>query len=130
MIEQPLARGGDAELERYDPPVPLCADESCLHAGELDDAAKRYQVLNIKLDKTGGLTHALELAHAAKERGLGIMVGSMGGTSLAMAPHHVVAQLADFVDIDGPLLLKKDRVGGLVYERGAVSLPAARFWGR
>jgi L-alanine-DL-glutamate epimerase-like enolase superfamily enzyme len=129
FIEQPLPRGGDDELLGYEPPVPLCADESCLHLGELDAAAERYQMINIKLDKTGGLTHGLELAAAIKEKGLGIMVGSMCGTSLAMAPHHVVAQLADYADIDGPLLMKNDRYGGLVYVRGVVSLPETRFWG-
>jgi L-alanine-DL-glutamate epimerase-like enolase superfamily enzyme len=129
MIEQPLPRGSDAELESYQSPVPLCADESCLHIVELDQAATRYQLINIKLDKTGGLTHALELAGAVKARGLGIMVGSMCGSSLAMAPHHVAAQLADYADIDGPLLMKTDRLGGLVYDHGMVSLPTTRFWG-
>ena len=129
MIEQPLPRGGDAELEGYVPPVPLCADESCLHLGELEQAAARYQMINIKLDKAGGLTHSLELAHAAKERGLGLMVGCMGHNSWSMAPAHVLAQLCDFVDIDGPLLMRNDCIGGLRYERGMVSLPATRFWG-
>lgn len=129
MIEQPLPRGQDAELEGYDAPVPLCADESCQHLGELEQAATRYQMVNIKLDKAGGLTHGLELAAAVREIGLGLMVGCMGGTSLAMAPSHVLGQLCDFIDIDGPLLLKNDRLGGFVYERGRVSLPPARFWG-
>lgn len=130
MIEQPLPRGGDAELEGYEPPLPICGDESCLHLGELDDAARRYQMINIKLDKTGGLTHGLELAHAVRERGLDLMVGCMGGTSLAMAPHHVIGQLCDFVDIDGPLLMKNDRPGGLHYDRGIVTLPERPFWGQ
>jgi len=130
MIEQPLPRGGDAELEGYEPPLPLCGDESCLHLGELDDAARRYQMINIKLDKTGGLTHGLELAHAARERGLTLMVGCMGGTSLAMAPHHVIAHLCELVDIDGPLLIKNDRPGGLHYDKGIVSLPERPFWGQ
>ena len=129
MIEQPLRRGHDEELEGYDSPVPLCADESCQHVGELDLAARRYQMINIKLDKCGGLTHGLELLAAARDKGLDIMVGCMGGTSLCMAPIHVLAQLADFVDIDGPLLLKNDRLGGFVYDRGMVSLPTTRFWG-
>ncbi len=129
MIEQPLGRGQDEELEDYDSPLPLCADESCQHVGELDLAARRYQMINIKLDKCGGLTHGLELAAAARDKGLAIMVGCMGGTSLCMAPIHVLAQLADFVDIDGPLLLKNDRLGGFVYDRGIASLPTARFWG-
>jgi L-alanine-DL-glutamate epimerase-like enolase superfamily enzyme len=130
MLEQPLPRGGDAELEGYEPPLPLCSDESCLHLGELDDAVRRYQMINIKLDKTGGLTHGLELAHAARERGLDLMVGCMGGTSLAMAPHHVIAQLCDFVDIDGPLLIRNDRPGGLHYNKGIVTLPERPFWGQ
>ncbi len=129
MIEQPLKRGADEELEGYEAPLPLCGDESCLHLGELEQAATRYQMINIKLDKCGGLTHGLALARQAKERGLGVMVGCMGGTSLSMAPSHVLAQLCDFVDIDGPLLLKNDRLGGLKYERGYASLPDGPFWG-
>lgn len=129
MIEQPLPRDADAELEGFESAAPLCADESCMHLGELDAAEMRYQMINIKLDKTGGLTHALVLARAAREKNLGVMVGCMGGTSLSMAPSHILAQLCDFVDIDGPLLIKQDRPGGLVYDHGKVSLPAARFWG-
>jgi L-alanine-DL-glutamate epimerase-like enolase superfamily enzyme len=129
MIEQPLPRGQDDELANYVSPLPLCADESIQHAGELDAVTGRYQMINIKLDKTGGLTHGLELATAARSRGLGIMIGCMGGTSLSMAPMHVIAQLADFVDIDGPLLLKNDRPGGFIYDKGMVSLPPRRFWG-
>ncbi len=129
MIEQPLPRGADSELEDYESCVPLCGDESCLHLGELDEAAARYQMINIKLDKCGGLTHGLQLAQACQRLGLGLMVGCMGGTSLSMAPSHVLAQLCEFVDIDGPLLIKKDREGGLIYDRGMVSLPESRFWG-
>lgn len=129
MIEQPLARDHDAELEGYDSPLPLCADESIQHAGELEQMASRYQMINIKLDKSGGLTHGLELAAAARDLNLGIMIGCMGGTSISMAPMHVLAHKADFVDIDGPLLLKNDRLGGFIYDKGMVSLPAKRFWG-
>ena len=129
MIEQPLRRGHDEELENFDSPLPLCADESCQHIGELDEIRSRYQMINIKLDKCGGLTHGLELAAAAKAKDLGLMVGCMGGTSLCMAPMHVLAQQAEFVDIDGPLLLKNDRPGGFVYDRGIVSLPEKPFWG-
>lgn len=129
MIEQPLKRGHDEALEGYDSPLPLCADESCQHAGELKQIASRYQMINIKLDKSGGLTHGLELAAAARDMQLGIMVGCMGGTSLSMAPMHVLAHKADFVDIDGPLLLKNDRLDGLIYDKGMVSLPEKRFWG-
>ena len=129
MIEQPLPRGGDAELASYRSPVRLCADESCLHLGELEQAAARYQMINIKLDKTGGLTHALELARAARARGLGLMVGSMGGTSLAMAPSFVIGCLCDFADIDGPLLLRRDRIPGLAYDRGRVAVFGPEVWG-
>ena len=129
MIEQPLPRGRDAGLEGYRSPVPLCADESCLHLGELEEAAARYQMINIKLDKTGGLTHALELVRAARSRGLGLMVGSMCGTSLAMAPTFVIGCLCDFVDIDGPLLMKYDRIPGMRYEGGKVQPPGPEVWG-
>lgn len=129
MIEQPLPRGEDHELEGYHSKAPLCADESCMHIGELETAAARYQMINIKLDKCGGLTHGLELARQARQKGLGLMVGCMGGTSLSMAPSHVLAQQCDFIDIDGPLLIKQDREGGLSYDRGIVTLPDAPFWG-
>ncbi len=129
MIEQPLPRGGDAELEGYRSPVPLGADESCLHTGEFEAAARRYQVINIKLDKTGGLTEALELARMAEDRGLEIMIGNMLGTSLAMAPGYVVAQLCRFVDLDGALFLTRDREHPMAVERGRVSAPEASLWG-
>ncbi|MCP4659556.1 MAG: dipeptide epimerase [bacterium] len=129
MIEQPLPRGKDEELESYDPPLPLCADESCVHGGEIEQAARRYQMINIKLDKCGGLTHGLEIARDARERDLGLMVGSMGGTSLAMAPSFVVGLLCDFHDVDGPLLLKRDRANGLAFENGVVSPPSPALWG-
>jgi L-alanine-DL-glutamate epimerase-like enolase superfamily enzyme len=129
MIEQPLPRGGDAELEGYDPSVTLCADESCLDSSELAAAARRYSMINIKLDKTGGLTEALKLAREAQALGCKLMVGNMVGTSLGMAPSFVIAQLCDFVDIDGPLLLKYDHPGGLQYDRGVVSSLDRGFWG-
>jgi len=129
MIEQPLPRGADAVLEGYRSPVPLGADESCLHLGELDAATKRYQMINIKLDKTGGLTHALELARAARERGMGLMVGCMGGSSLSIAPAFVLGCVVDLVDIDGPLLLRHDRLPGLSFNGGRVDPPSPRLWG-
>jgi L-alanine-DL-glutamate epimerase-like enolase superfamily enzyme len=129
LIEQPLPRGQDAELDGYRAPVPLCADESCLHLGELAQAARRYQCINIKLDKTGGLTHALQLARAARASRLGLMVGCMGGSSLAMAPAFVVGCLCDFVDIDGPLLQRSDRVPGLRYDGGRVAVFGPNVWG-
>jgi L-alanine-DL-glutamate epimerase-like enolase superfamily enzyme len=129
MIEQPLPRGADADLQGYQSPVPLYADESCQHLGELDLAAQRYQGINIKLDKTGGLTHGLELARAARAHGLGLMAGSMCGSSLAMAPTFVVACLCDLVDIDGPLLQACDRLPGLQYEGGFVAPFGPEVWG-
>ena len=129
MIEQPLARGADACLAGYRSPVPLGADESCLHLGELEAAAARYQMINIKLDKTGGLTHALALAQAARAYGLGLMVGCMGGTSLSIAPAFVLGCLVDLVDIDGPLLLRRDRLPGLRYDHGFVDPPEPAVWG-
>jgi L-alanine-DL-glutamate epimerase-like enolase superfamily enzyme len=129
MVEQPLPRGKDEDLEHFDSPVPLCADESCLESSELAAAARRYSMINIKLDKTGGLTEALKLARAARALGCKLMVGNMVGTSLSMAPSLVIAQLCEFVDIDGPLLLKYDHPNGLRYESSAVSGLEPAFWG-
>ncbi|KAA9134023.1 dipeptide epimerase [Marinihelvus fidelis] len=129
MIEQPLPRGGDAELEGYSPPVPLGADESCLHTGEFEAAARRYQVINIKLDKAGGLTEGLRLADMAIDRGLEVMVGNMVGTSLAMAPGYVLAQMCRFVDLDGALFLERDRDPGMSYHQGRVDAPPTELWG-
>jgi len=129
MIEQPLPRGGDEMLEGFDSPIILAGDESCLHTGELETAARRYDMINIKLDKTGGLTEALKLARAAKAKGCKLMVGNMTGTSLGMAPAFVVAQLCDFVDIDGPLLLKYDYPNGMNYNKGVVDVFKPGLWG-
>jgi len=129
MIEQPLPRNADAALEGFQSPIPLCADESCLHLGELDAAVRRYQMINIKLDKTGGLTHALLLASEARKRGLGLMVGCMGGSSLAMAPAFVIGCLADLVDIDGPLLQKSDRRHAIQYRNGMANVFGPELWG-
>ena len=129
MIEQPLPRGGDEALEGFDSPITLAADESCLHSGELEQALRRYDMVNIKLDKTGGLTEALKVARLAREKGCKLMVGNMVGTSLSMAPSFVVAQLCDFVDIDGPLLLKHDYPNGLRYRNGVVEVFDPSLWG-
>ena len=129
MIEQPLPRGEDDALEAYQSPIMLCADESCLDTSELEQVAGRYQMVNIKLDKTGGLTEALNLARRAKEKGLTLMVGNMTGTSLAMAPAYVIAQLCDFVDLDGALFLGEDRSSPMSYERGVVTGLSPQLWG-
>ena len=129
MIEQPLPRGRDQALESYESPIVLCADESCLDTSEFEQATRRYQMINIKLDKTGGLTEALELTGLALSRGVGLMVGNMGGTSLAMAPGFVIAQLCRYVDLDGALFLSKDREHPMSYSGGVVSAPSAALWG-
>ena len=129
MIEQPLKRGSDAELEGFVSPITLCADESCLHTGELEVAARRYSMINIKLDKTGGLTEALNLAKAARAKGCKLMVGNMMGTSLSMVPSYLIAQLCDFMDLDGPLLLKHDYPHGLRYHKGVVTNEGTTVWG-
>lgn len=130
MIEQPLARGADAELEGYRSPIPLGADESCLDLSEYEEAASRYDVINIKLDKCGGLTEALAIAERARGEGKDLMVGNMTGTSLSMAPSHVIGQFCRFVDIDGPLLLASDIEGGLDYlPGGLVYPPEPQLWG-
>lgn len=133
LVEQPLPAGQDAGLEGLVRDgritVPVCADESLHTAADLPSLRGRYQVINIKLDKTGGLTGALALKAAAQAQGFRIMVGCMVGTSLGMAPAVLVAQGADFVDLDGPLLLSRDRVPGLQYSGTVVSPPAVALWG-
>jgi L-alanine-DL-glutamate epimerase-like enolase superfamily enzyme len=129
LIEQPLATGEDAALEGYASPVPLCADESLHTRAELAACARRYACVNIKLDKTGGLTEALALTAEARALGLEVMVGCMVGTSLAMAPAMIPAQGAAFVDLDGPLLLAKDREPGLEYLGSLILPPRPALWG-
>ena len=130
MIEQPLARGGDEALEGFRSPVPLGADESCLGLSEFEAASRRYDVLNIKLDKCGGLTEGLALVNAAQAADMALMVGNMTGTSLSMAPSYVIGQHCRFVDIDGPLLLAHDIDHGLDYrDGGRVGLPSPALWG-
>jgi L-alanine-DL-glutamate epimerase-like enolase superfamily enzyme len=129
VVEQPLPAGADAALAGIERRVPVCADESLHTRADLAGLAGRYDAVNIKLDKAGGLTGALALAAAARAAGLRIMVGCMVATSLAMAPALLVAQDADWVDLDGPLLLARDRVPCLAYE-GALVHPAPReLWG-
>jgi L-alanine-DL-glutamate epimerase-like enolase superfamily enzyme len=129
LIEQPLPAGDDAALAKLPRPIPVCADESCHTADDLDRLVGKYDAINIKLDKTGGLTAALELAKAGRERGFAIMVGCMIGTSLAMAPAMLVAQQASVVDLDAPLLLAADRKQGLRYEGSLVYPPEPGLWG-
>ncbi len=129
MIEQPLPAGRDEDLRGLDSPVPLGADESCHGLESLERLRGIYAVVNIKLDKTGGLTGALAMKRAADALGFDVMVGCMVATSLAMAPALLVGQGARYVDLDGPLLLAEDRVPGLVYDGATVQPPAPGLWG-
>jgi L-alanine-DL-glutamate epimerase-like enolase superfamily enzyme len=129
LVEQPLPAKADGALAGIARPVPICADESVHDRPSLDRLVGLYDAVNVKLDKTGGLTEALALVEAAEARGLSLMVGCMVGTSLAMAPALVLAPRARFVDLDGPLLLAKDREPGLAYEGSVVHPPAPALWG-
>ena len=128
MIEQPLAERDDAELRRFLSPIPLCADESIRDGSNLAGIAERYQAVNIKLDKTGGLTRALALAKKARARNMVVVVGCMVSTSLSMAPALLLSKFARFVDLDGPQLLTRDRDPGLAYNGGRLSF-SERVWG-
>ncbi|MFZ5682146.1 MAG: dipeptide epimerase [Bradyrhizobiaceae bacterium] len=129
MIEQPLPAGQDQALARIKRPVSVCADESVHDRASLEGLRERYDAINIKLDKTGGLTEALVMAESAKALGFDLMVGCMVATSLAMAPALTIAQGARVVDLDGPLLLAKDRDDGLRYDGSTVYPPGAELWG-
>jgi len=129
LIEQPLPAGRDDALARIKRPVMVCADESVHDRGSLAGLRGRYDAVNIKLDKTGGLTEALAMADAARALGFEIMIGCMVATSLSMAPAMLIAQAARFVDLDGPLLLARDRDRGLHYDGSLVYPPDAALWG-
>ncbi|MCA0433075.1 MAG: dipeptide epimerase [Proteobacteria bacterium] len=129
LVEQPLPAGNDEVLRGLPRQTLICADESVHGIDTLPGLVGKYDAINIKLDKTGGLTPALALARAARDQGLTIMVGCMLATSLAMAPATLVAQFASYVDLDGPLLLQKDRGDGLVYDGGLMHPPVAALWG-
>ncbi len=129
LVEQPVPRGQDAQLDGLLSPIPLAADESCTDSASLAALAGRYQYITIKLDKCGGLTEALAMAQAARRLGLGRMVGNMCGTSLAMAPAFLVAQGCTYVDLDGPLLQQLDRATPLAYRNGVIDPPVAALWG-
>ncbi len=129
MVEQPLPAGNDDLLLEIERPLPVCADESCHDRASLPSLKGKYDMVNIKLDKAGGLTEALALKSAAEAEGYGIMVGCMVGTSLAMAPAVLVAQGAAIVDLDGPLLLAEDRAVPLYYNDAGVHPPERELWG-
>lgn len=129
MIEQPLDRTADEALRGYDAPLPLCADESCATTADLERLQGLYSMVNIKLDKTGGLTEALKLAERALSMGFELMVGNMLGSSLAMAPAFVIAQRCRYVDIDGPLLQAEDCEHAMHYDSGRVDVFSRELWG-
>ena len=129
LIEQPFPADQDAVLEELEHPIPVCADESCHTTGDLARLKKRYEAINVKLDKTGGLTEALRLTETARADGFKILFGCMVCTSLGIAPARILAQPTDYVDLDGPLLLAKDRADGLHYDQGKVGLPSRELWG-
>ena len=129
LIEQPFAAGRDGELRTLARPIPVAADESCHTAEDVSLLADRYDVVNVKLDKTGGLTEALRVMAAAREAGLGVMVGCMVGTSLGIAPATLLGGAAQYVDLDAPLLLERDRDEGLKYEGSVLYPPAPELWG-
>jgi L-Ala-D/L-Glu epimerase / N-acetyl-D-glutamate racemase len=129
LIEQPFPADADEVLETLDHPIPVCADESCHTTADLPRLTNRYEVLNVKLDKTGGLTEALRLTERARESGFKLLIGCMVCTSLGIAPARLLASTADYVDLDGPLLLDRDRDHGLSYRDGRIGLPVRELWG-
>ncbi len=130
MIEQPLPRGADEDLEGFKSIVPLGVDESCRDSTEYEISARRYDIINIKLDKCGGLTDALRIIDFANKDGKKLMIGNMCGSSLSMAPSYVVGQFCKYIDIDGPLFLKNDIKHGLDFMNGGfVSKPKKKLWG-
>jgi L-Ala-D/L-Glu epimerase len=129
LVEQPLPDGGDRALAGLKRPIPVCADESAHDRTSLPALIGKYDAVNIKLDKAGGLTEALAMAAEAEQAGLAVMAGCMVATSLAMAPAMLLAQTAQYVDLDGPLLLAKDRRDGLIYRDSLVFPPAPALWG-
>ena len=129
LVEQPLPAEDDDALLGMERPVPVCADESCHDRASLDGLKGKYDVINIKLDKTGGLTGALELAEAATKAGLQLMTGCMVGTSLAMAPAMIIGAKSRIVDLDGPIWMAKDREHGLTFDNGVMGLPDRALWG-
>ena len=129
LIEQPFPADADDALETLEHPIPVCADESCHTTMDLPRVKNRYEAINIKLDKTGGLTEALQLYQRARENNLKILIGCMVCTSLSIAPARLLASTADWVDLDGPLLLARDRDHPVPYEDGTIGIPPRQLWG-
>lgn len=129
LIEQPFPADADNALSHLAHPIPVCADESCHTCDDLPRLKNRYEVVNVKLDKTGGLTEAARLSERAREDGFKLFIGCMVSTSLSIAPARILASAADYVDLDGPLLLGRDRDHGLKYQNGAIGMPDGLLWG-
>jgi len=131
LIEQPFPADADEVLESLDHPIPVCADESCHTSADLRRVKNRNEVINVKLDKTGGLTEALRLCENARQSGFNVLIGCMVCTSLGIAPARLLATFAEWIDLDGPLLLARDRDRdhGLAYENGRIGLPSRQLWG-
>ena len=129
LIEQPFPADADDALQTVDHPIPVCADESCHTTADLPRVKNRYEMINVKLDKTGGLTEAIQLCQRAGKNGFKLLVGCMVCTSLSIAPARLLASNADWVDLDGPLLLARDRDHGLPYQNGRVGMPSPELWG-
>ena len=129
LMEQPVESSNDADLEYIDSPIPLCADESFHDYGDIKTIFKKYDYINVKLDKTGGLTEALRIAKKTKEIDKGIMIGCMVGSSLSMLPALMLYQYADYIDLDGPCFLQEDQKNGLIYDQGFIKFPEKTCWG-
>jgi len=129
LIEQPFPAKADEVLDVLDHPIPVCADESCHTTGDLSSLGNRYEVINVKLDKTGGLTEALRLCERARDSGFKLLIGCMVCTSLGIAPARLLASFANWIDLDGPLLLARDRDCPLPYANGRIGIPPRDLWG-
>jgi L-Ala-D/L-Glu epimerase len=129
LIEQPFPAANDDVLQTLDHPIPVCADESCHTTADLRRVKNRYEAVNVKLDKTGGLTEALRLCENARQSGFKLLIGCMVCTSLGIAPARVLASFAEWIDLDGPLLLARDREHEIPYNKGRTGMPSRELWG-
>ncbi|MEX1251574.1 MAG: enolase C-terminal domain-like protein, partial [Hyphomonas sp.] len=129
LIEQPFPAGKDAALIGHPGPVAVCADESAHTSADIQTLAKSYDAVNVKLDKAGGFSEALAMVRAARQSGMGVMIGCMVASSLSIAPAALLAGLADTADLDGPLWLEEDIADGLMFREGIISPPSAALWG-
>lgn len=129
LIEQPFPADADEVLETLDHPIPVCADESCHTTTDLRRLKNRYEIINVKLDKTGGLTEAFRLCARARDSGFKLLIGCMVCTSLGIAPARVLASFAEWIDLDGPLLLTRDRDHEIPYNKGRIGMPSRELWG-